>query len=88
MQLGKMINIDKSTAIFSKGTKQAVKQTILGVLGILRESWNKRYPILPVHLGASKAKEFAYLNDRIWQLIHGWEERLLACKEILIEVVA
>jgi hypothetical protein len=73
-----MINKDKSTAMFSKGTHPSVKQAVLGVLGIPRESRNERYLGLSAHLGASKKKEFAYLKERIWQRIQGWKEHLLS----------
>jgi hypothetical protein len=89
-QSGQMINKDKSSAMFSKGTNRRAKQEVLGVLGIPRESFNERYLGLPVHLGASKSKEFEYLEERIWQRIQGWKERLLskAGKEIMIKAVA
>jgi hypothetical protein len=89
-QSGQMINKEKSSAMFSKGTKPSVKQAVLGVLEIPRESWNERYLGLPVHLGASKKKEFEYLKERIWQKIQGWKERLLskAGKEIMIKAIA
>ena len=59
-----MINKDKSFAMFRN--TQHVKHETLGALGIPRESYNGRYIDLPVHLGASKAKEFKYLKERIW----------------------
>jgi hypothetical protein len=45
---------------------------------------------LPVHLGAAKSKEFAYLKEKIWRRIQGWKERLLSKegKDILIKVVS
>jgi hypothetical protein len=64
-QSGQMINKEKSTAMFSKGTKNGVKQAVLSVLGIPRESRNERYLGLPVHLGASKSREFQYLKEKI-----------------------
>ena len=89
-QSGQMINKEKSAATFSKGTTQSAKQEVLRALGIPRESCNERYLGLPVHLGASKTKEFEYLKERIWQKIQGWQERLLskAGKEIMIKAVA
>ena len=76
--------------MFSKGTKSNVKDAVLGELGIARESRNERYLGLPVHLGASKKKEFEYLKEKIWQRIQGWKERFLskAGKEILIKAIA
>jgi hypothetical protein len=87
---GQMINATKSSAMFSKSTSRGAKEAVLSMLGIPRESHNERYLGLPVHLGASKAKEFAYLKERVWQCIQGWKERLLskAGKEILIKAIA
>jgi hypothetical protein len=89
-QSGQMINKDKSSAFFSKGTSQAAKNAVLSTLGIPDESQNERYLGLPVHLGASKRREFEYLKERIWQRIQGWKEKLLSKKgkEILIKAVA
>jgi hypothetical protein len=70
-QSGQMINKDKSSAMFSRGTGQRAKQELLGVLGIPREFFNQHYLGLPVHLGASKTKEFEYLEERIWQKFRG-----------------
>jgi ribonuclease HI len=87
---GQMLNATKSSAMFSKGTTRGAKRTVLNILGIPRESRNERYLGLPVHLGASKAKEFEYLKEKIWQCIQGWKEKLLskAGKEILIKAIA
>jgi hypothetical protein len=89
-QSGQMINATKSSAMFSKDTSRGAKEAVLAALGIPRESRNERYLGLPVHLGASKAKEFAYLKERVWQCIQGWKERRLskAGKEILIKAIA
>jgi hypothetical protein len=87
---GQMINKDKSSAFFSKGTRARTKSAVLNVLGIPRESQNQRYLGLPVHLGPSKSKEFEYLKEKVWRRIEGWKERLLskAGKEISIKAVA
>jgi hypothetical protein len=87
---GQMINKDKSSAFFSKGTRARTKSAVLNVLGIPRESQNQRYLGLPVHLGPSKSKEFEYLKEKVWRSIQGWKERLLskAGKKILIKAVA
>jgi hypothetical protein len=64
-QSGQMTNKDKSSAMFSEGMRGARKKSVLNALGIPRESHNKRYLRLPVHLGASKKKEFEYLKERV-----------------------
>jgi hypothetical protein len=85
-----MINKDKSSTFFSKGVRARTKNVVVNVLGIPRESQNQRYLSLPVHLGAAKSKEFAYLKEKIWRRIQGWKERLLSKegKDILIKVVS
>ena len=59
-------------------------------MGIGSEAYNDKYLGLPVYIGRSKRKAFAYLNDRIWNYMHGWNERTLSRqgKEILVKGVA
>ncbi|XP_073367695.1 uncharacterized mitochondrial protein AtMg00310-like [Aegilops tauschii subsp. strangulata] len=59
-------------------------------MGLTRETWNERYLGLPVYVGQSKTKAFAYLKDRIWKCKQGWLGKLLtkAGKEILIKACA
>lgn len=57
-QSGQKINRDKSSAFFSKGTSIVTKHQVLQALGMPRESKNKRYLGLPVHLRAEKSIEF------------------------------
>ena len=63
---------------------------MMGQLGLTRETWNERYLGLPVYVGQSRTKLFAYLKDRIWKCIQGWKEKMLtkAGKEILIKACA
>jgi hypothetical protein len=88
-QSGQIINKDKSSAMFSKGTRGVRKRAVLHAFGILRESHNQRYLGLLVHLGASKKKEFKYLKERVWRRIQSWMEKLLskAGKEIFIKSI-
>ena len=60
------------------------------LLQVTKETMNERYLGLPVHVGQSKMKTFAYLKDRIWKRMQGWNEKFLswAGKEILIKAVA
>lgn len=59
-------------------------------LQVTKESMNKGYLGLPVHVGRSIGGTFAYLKDRIWRSIQGWKEKFLswAGKEVLIKAVA
>ena len=59
-------------------------------LDIRVEARNDKYLGLPVYMGKSKEKTFAYLKDRVWKWVQGWKEKLLskAGKEIFIKAVA
>ena len=59
-------------------------------LDIRVEARNNKYLGLPVYMGKSKEKTFAYLKDRVWKQVQGWKEKLLskAGKEIFIKAVA
>lgn len=87
---GQTINADKSSIMFSKNTKRDDKNAMMTSLGVTSETWNERYLGLPVYVGKSRSKVFAYLKDRIWKRIQGWMERMLykVGKEILIKACA
>lgn len=59
-------------------------------MGLQKETWNEKYLGMPVFVGHSKNKAFAYIKDRVWKRIQGWMEKMLskAGKEILIKVCA
>jgi hypothetical protein len=63
---------------------------MLSILNISTEARNEKYLGLPVYMGRSRSRTFAYLKDRVWKRIQGWKEKLLskAGKEILIKAVA
>ena len=85
---GQMIN--KAAILFSRNTKANQKKTVCDLLQVTKETMSERYLGLPVHVGQSKTGTFAYLKDRIWKQIQGWNEIFLswAGKEILIKAVA
>jgi hypothetical protein len=87
---GQCINTEKSSLLFSPNTKRRLKRIIKSELGIQSEDWNEKYLGMPVHIGKSRRKEFAYIKDKIWKIIQGWKEKLLskAGKEVLIKAVA
>ncbi|KAM0855878.1 hypothetical protein ACQ4PT_049496 [Festuca glaucescens] len=87
---GQIVNVDKSSIMFSKNTRQADRAAMMASLGVSSETWNERYLGLLVYVGQSRSKVFAYLKDRIWKRIQGWMERMLSKvgKEILIKACA
>jgi hypothetical protein len=87
---GQVINKAKSVVLFSSNTNPEQKQVVCDMLQVTKEIMSQRYLGLPVHVGKSKTATFAYLKDRIWKRIQGWNEKFLswAGKEILIKAVA
>jgi len=60
---GQIINKEKSSIMFSKNARSAEKQQMMTALGINVEARNEKYLGLPVYMGRSKEKTFAYLKD-------------------------
>lgn len=87
---GQVINKDKSASMFSKNTPREKRHATMQILNLNCEAKTEKYLGLPIYIGKSKSKTFAYLKDRIWRKIQGWKERMLsmAGKEILIKTVA
>lgn len=87
---GQCINTEKSAMMFSPNTPANTRAEIKGVLQIQSESWNDKYLGLPVHVGKSKRRAFAYIKGAMAGRVYGWQEKLIAKvgKETLVKAVA
>ncbi|XP_045083714.1 uncharacterized protein [Aegilops tauschii subsp. strangulata] len=87
---GQCINLEKSAIMFSPNTKAEDKRAVKDALQIQSESWSDRYLGLPVHVGKSRKKAFAFVKGAIAGRVYGWKERFIAkCgKETLVTAVA
>lgn len=86
---GQVINLEKSSTVFSSkitSTKKAQIQTILGVQVVDKLD---KYLGMPSVVGKSKKHIFGMIQERIWKRINGWGEKMLftAGKEVLIKAV-
>lgn len=70
---GQTINKDKCSVMFSKNTRQSAKEALMSILDISLEARNDKYLGLPVYMGRSKKKTFAYLKERIWKKNSGMQ---------------
>jgi hypothetical protein len=86
---GQVINKDKSYILFNPNTARAVRDEMKATLSISQDKWGERYLGLLVSIGISKNKTFAYIKQRIWCRVQGWQEKMLskAGKKILIKAV-
>lgn len=87
---GQVINKAKSAVLFSRNTTSQHKQMVCDMLQVMKETMSEQYLGLPVHVRKSKIGKFAYLKDRIWKRMRGWNEKFLSWvgKEIMIKAVA
>ncbi|KAL0430714.1 UNVERIFIED_CONTAM: hypothetical protein Sradi_0697400 [Sesamum radiatum] len=86
---GQMVNLQKSTVTLSKNTPTFLREDILVILSLRKEESQDRYLGLPSKVGRSRSGIFAYLKDRFWEKVKGWNEKNLsqAGKEVLIKAV-
>lgn len=69
---GQIINIEKSTIMFSPNTSSSTKATIQQRLQISMVSQFDRYLGLPARIGRLKREVLNYLKDRLCARINGW----------------
>jgi hypothetical protein len=60
---GQVINKDKSSILFSPNTARVVRDEMKATLSISQDKWGERYLGLPVSIGISKKKTFAYIKQ-------------------------
>lgn len=75
---GQMINKSKSAILFSTNTADGKRSEVKSILEVEKETMSERYLGLPIHVGSSRSKVFAYLKDRVWKRIQGWKEKFLS----------
>ncbi|KAE8773546.1 hypothetical protein D1007_54235 [Hordeum vulgare] len=87
---GQCINTEKSAIMFTPNTRDEVRTAVKNALVIHSENWNEKYLGLPVHVGQSKRKAFAYIKGSVAGKVYGWKEKLIAKpgKEVLVKIVA
>lgn len=86
---GQIINLEKSTMMFSPGTSATTRIEIQNLLGIQVVPKFDKYLGMPTVVGRSKKEVFSFLLDRVWDRIKNWNERdfSMAGREVLIKAV-
>lgn len=86
---GQIINMEKSTMVFSPKIRPSEAQAISQILPLQVVAQFDRYLGLPAQIGRTKVEVFNYLKDWLWSRVHGWSEKhiSMAGREILIKSV-
>lgn len=84
---GQIINLEKSSMLFSPGTPSSVRISIHNVLGIPVVDKFEKYLGMPAVIGRSKREVFAFIKDRIWDRVRKWNDRefSMAGREVLLK---
>ncbi|XP_024196014.1 uncharacterized protein LOC112199199 [Rosa chinensis] len=88
--LGQMINLQKSSVVFSGNVSQQVRNHLSSILGVKCVKEHGLYLGLPIHVGHNKNAIFSYLKERLSKKLISWRSKILSAggKELLIKVVA
>ena len=87
---GQLVNRDKTTIFFNKGTPLATQTMIQDTLGVLIIKQYEKYLGLPSLVGRNRLASFSQIKERVWSKLKGWKEKLIsqAGREILTKAVA
>ncbi|XP_050222528.1 uncharacterized protein LOC126672620 [Mercurialis annua] len=87
---GQKVNFHKSNIIFSANVDRECKESICSVMEVVKDSDSGKYLGLPSLVGRNKNQIFAFIKDRVWNKVKGWNSKFLSRggKEVLIKTVA
>ncbi|KAL0456445.1 UNVERIFIED_CONTAM: hypothetical protein Slati_0983700 [Sesamum latifolium] len=75
---GQWVNFHKSSMVLSTNTDALPKRSLPQLLGLRYEEHLEKYLGLPSVVDRSRKGVFAYIRDRGWQCIYGWNEKNLS----------
>ncbi|XP_027156460.1 uncharacterized protein LOC113757300 [Coffea eugenioides] len=87
---GQMINLEKSSVLFSRNVVQQLQLVISQALGDIQIVAKGRYLGLPMVVTRSKHQIFGYIKDNIQHRLQKWKNKLLSAagKEVMLKAVA
>nr|XP_027060751.1 uncharacterized protein LOC113687311 [Coffea arabica] len=87
---GQLINLDKSSILFSKNVSPVEKQEICQIMGNMQQVSQGKYLGLPMVVTRTKEQIFGFIRNNIQQRLLKWQNRLLSAagKEIMLKSVS
>ncbi|GAA0157532.1 hypothetical protein LIER_14783 [Lithospermum erythrorhizon] len=74
---GQLVNIQKSTILFSPNVLEHTRNKITGIVGMPQMTSHGKYLRLPTSTGSSKKEVFNSIIDRVKTKVDNWKSRLL-----------
>ncbi|XP_071923131.1 uncharacterized protein [Coffea arabica] len=86
---GQLINLDKSSVIFSPNLERELKMEICQALGNIQLATQGKYLGLPMVITSSKQQLFGFIKDNIQQRMKKWKNKMLSAagKEVMLKSV-
>ncbi|KAH9768702.1 reverse transcriptase domain-containing protein [Citrus sinensis] len=84
------VNYNKSVVSFSANMDEVSIRQVCGILEVLATSNHGTYLGLPSLIRRKKSAVFAFIKEKVWQRLQGWNQKFLskAGKEIMLKTVA
>ncbi|CAA0805874.1 Unknown protein, partial [Striga hermonthica] len=75
---GQRVNIQKSSAFFSKNTSLTAQNQVCAIMAGIQLHSSTRYLGLPLGIGRSKSEVFSYVLDSVKAKLWSWTNKMIS----------